>query len=213
MLCIIPARGGSTRLPNKNILELDGIPVIQHVIDIAYSAGFSVVVSTDSDEVKRIAENTGICRVSMRPEWLSGDKPESDVILYTMQEYTTYQACRIYPFAALLTKKRLLDGYQCFLEEGGTVMERTPYKHPILRAIKENQDYYDYGSVMSRSQDLPVYYHDAATYMFTTIEEIKKPLYERKIIWKDVENINCQDVDDAEDFEMLKMKYKWRSDG
>ena len=211
MICIIPARGGSTRLPEKNIKSLFGTPVINHVIRICIESGIfdDVIVSTDSDSIA-VHCDTDVYRdadVYFRPLELCGDVSESDVILEFMERYGESSICRVYPFAALLDSDRLRKGFETFLFNGGTVMERTPYRHPIFRAIKENGDYYDYESVMERTQDLPVFYHDAATFMFTTIDEIKKPLYNRSIKWLNVSGLDCQDVDDADDWEMLKLKF------
>ena len=205
MICVIPARAGSKRLPGKNVKKLFGTPVIEHVVNICYESRLfdDICVSTDSMEIA----NTCSSEYDIRPERLRGDVSETDVIIDFMERYRIDEICRVYPFAALLTQKRLLNGIALFEYGGGTVMERTKYKHPIQRAIKDNGEYNDFSSVMQRTQDLPDMYHDAATFMITTIDELKKPLYHRDIRWIDVSGLECQDVDDVEDWEMLKMKF------
>ena len=205
MICVIPARAGSTRLPGKNTKPFFGQPIINHAIDICQNAEIfsEVVLSTDSMDIARCVD----IDYDIRPDHLRGDVSETDVLIDFMERRDVTEICRVYPFSVLLTPWRLICGATFFEENGGTVMEFTKFKQPILRAIKENGDYFDYQSVMERSQDLPEFYHDAATYMVTTIEELKKPLYERKITWLEVSSLECQDVDDAEDWEMLKMKF------
>jgi CMP-N-acetylneuraminic acid synthetase len=209
MICIIPARGGSKRLPGKNILPLFGQPVISHVINICNQVTEfeAVVVSTDDYEISEIASAAGAI-VSMRPDELCGDVSEADVLKNFLDNWGGNNICRVYPFAALLTPERLSKGYHRFFHNApDAVMECVAFPHSPYRAIKKNQKYLFPKIVMVPSEDLPTLYHDAATFMYTTKEALDKPLGERKIDWLPRSALEVQDVDTAEDFEMLKMKF------
>ena len=210
MICIIPARGGSERFPGKNIAPLFGQPIINHTIDICLEAGIfdKVIVSTDSEE---IADSVYMGDVILRPSHLSGDKSETDVLKYHMDELGEVTICRVYPFACLLTPERLIKGAARFDNNGpDAVMECTEYDHPPQRAIDCNGYYCNPDLIMQRTQDLDLRMHDAGTFMFTTREALDKPLGERYIEWIPVPRIDVQDVDTAEDFEMLKLKFMRR---
>ena len=212
MICIIPARGGSERFPGKNIAPLFGQPIINHTIDICLDSGLfdEVIVSTDS---KLIAGQLWTS-AELRPDHLKGDSSETDVIKYHMDKWGESVICRVYPFACLLTVDRLKKGYERFSYNGpdypDAVMECTEYDHPPQRAIDCNGHYCNPDLIMQRTQDLDLRMHDAGTFMFTTREALDKPLGERYIEWIPVPRIDVQDVDTAEDFEMLKLKFMRR---
>lgn len=214
MICIIPARGGSTRLPGKNIKPLFGRPVIHWTIDICKSSGLfsDVIVSTDSDEIAEVARAGG-ANIFMRPERLSGDVSESAVLKYTAEVCNSFNLCRVYPFAALLTPERLRQGEYFHAEYQQTIIEAVQYKHPIQRAFDLRSDYIEPYHAMTRTQDLPPRFHDAATFMFTTLDHLAKPMYIRNTQALAVGQFECQDVDDAEDFEMLKLKFAYKNYG
>lgn len=213
MICIIPARGGSTRLPGKNIKLLDGVPVLNRVINIVEESGLftDIIVSTDSDEVRNIVDNR--CNVMMRPARLSGDVPEENVLFDVISQFRTEEFCKVYPFAALLTPERLRKG---FLEyKSGTfdsVMECQKYGHPIMRAIDGNIMQWIHPDYVSLpTQDLPISYHDAGTFVFTSTNGIIKPLSKRNIKWLPVDEWEAQDIDDGNDWEMLEMKWRYHN--
>ena len=210
MICIIPARGGSKRLPGKNLKKLDGEFIINRVIRIAKESRIfdSIIVSTDSKQITDIVIGA---TVSMRPGAVSGDIPEDVVLKWTAGHYWALNICRIYPFAVLLTPARLRTGFQEFIKDKyDNVHECQKYTHSIWRAIDELMEKYGFPSYVSLTEDILPMYHDAATYMFTDISSLDKPLAERNIKWLPVKEWEAQDLDDADDWEMLKAKWQYK---
>lgn len=218
MICIIPARGGSQRFPGKNIIDLYGKPIINRTIAICRKSGIfkAVVVSTDSEQIAEVVR--GSADVYFRPELLSGDSCETEVLKDFMDIMGKTEICRVYPFACLLTPQRLYAGFSVYrtLElQRYTVMECVKYSHPTQRMLCKKTDgdlwyRWPYETLMNKTQDLEPTYHDAGTFMFTTREALDKPLGERNIKWLEVPEIEVQDVDTPEDFELLKLKFARR---
>jgi N-acylneuraminate cytidylyltransferase len=209
MICVIPARGGSRRLPYKNIRELAGRPVIEWVIDAAQSANMfdKIVVSTDDDRVEQVALEAGAV-VLRRPPELCGDVPESLVLKHAVDGESGEIHCRIYPFAALLTGSRIAAGLS--MEHSDAVAECVPYGHPPQRALIEPGNYWQPENADVRTQDLPKLYHDAATFRFFRVDSLDKPLSEQKQSWIIRSPLEAQDVDTEDDWELLKMKFVWQ---
>lgn len=212
MICIIPARGGSKRLPGKNIVDFFGMPIIYHVIKAARDSGIfdHIVVSTDDGEIADIVYQFG-CTYHIRSEMLSGDVPESEVLFECANAYQDAEICRIYPFAALLTPERINKGYEVYENETcDAVMECQQYRHPPQRVFTlagQKGCYMFPHNIMKRTQDLSAGYHDAGTFMFTDIVSVRKPLTDMDIRWIEVTELEAQDVDTAEDLEMARLKY------
>ncbi len=211
MICIIPARGGSKRLPGKNLRKLDGEFIINRVIRIAKESKIfdSIIVSTDS---KQIADIVIGAAISMRPESISGDIPEDEVLKWTAHKYWGLNICRIYPFAVLLTPARLRNGFQEFIkDEYENVHECQKYTHSIWRAIDELLKKYGFPSYVSLpTEDILPMYHDAGTFMFSNVGSLEYSLEERNIKWLPVKEWEAQDLDDADDWEMLKAKWQYK---
>jgi len=207
MICIIPARGGSKRLPGKNLRILDGEFLINRVIRIANESGiFSlVVVSTDSKQIRDIVIGA---TVSMRHPDISGDIAEDEVLKWTTKEYWELNLCRIYPFAVLLTPERLQHGFLEFKSgKYDNVHECQKYGHNPVRGFYIGGKYEYPDMVSNPTETLEAYYHDAATYMFSHLGSLDKPPAERKIKWLPVKEWEAQDLDDADDWKMLEMKW------
>jgi pseudaminic acid cytidylyltransferase len=176
-VAIIPARGGSKRIPRKNIRPFHGKPIIQWVIEIAQTCECfdSVVVSTDDQEIASVAKAAGAQVPFLRPAALGDDyTPTVDVIAHTLQALHDLgqpyeQACCLYPTSVFVSKRGLNQGL-ALLEESNCsyVMSIMSYAHPIERALRMESN----GSVSmdnphhaaTRSQDLVPAYHDAAQF-------------------------------------------------
>jgi CMP-N-acetylneuraminic acid synthetase len=207
MICIIPARGGSERLPNKNILDLFGHPIISYPIVEALKADifYHVVVSTDSAEIADIAWRYGAEPI-MRPPEISGDVSETLVLNHIVKEYPQETAfCRVYPFACLLSAKRIISTSQ-YLKNHDAVMECQEYKHPPQRGIM-NGRYWKPEYIHMRTQDCDAIFHDAGTLRWFTPDSLSIPLPLQRIKWCLVDEMSAQDIDDAEDFELAKLKF------
>jgi len=228
MICIIPARGGSKRLPGKNLLKLDGEYIINRVIQIAKDSELftEIIVSTDSEGIADIVKGA---TVSMRPEQIAGDIPEDKVLKWTANKYGAEHFCRIYPFAVLLTPERLRKGFEkamdpdpdpTLLPELGAsvhyypyeaVLECQKYGHPPERRFTLSKGYKQPSLISLPTERIEETFHDAGTFMFTQVSALRKPLVERDIKWLPVKEREAQDVDTWEDWECLCMKYEWRT--
>lgn len=176
-IAIIPARGGSKRIPKKNIRLFHGKPIVQWVIEAADASGCfdSIVVSTDDPEIAAVARASGALVPFLRPAELSDDHtPTVPVIAHALktleQSGASYQAaCCIYPTAVFASSEMIRKGLS-LLDSGGCnyVISVIPYPHPIERALRltpnsttrmENPQH-----VATRSQDLQPSLHDAGQF-------------------------------------------------
>ena len=176
-ICIIPARGGSKRIPRKNIRSFCGKPMIAHSIEAARACGVfeRIIVSTDDDEIADVAESWGAEVPFRRPESLSDDHAgTTEVIAHATawaqeQGWSVDAVCCIYATAPFVQAEDLCTGLK-MLEEGDWdyCFTATEYPSPIFRAFQETSD----GGVemffpekfSTRSQDLPEALHDAGQF-------------------------------------------------
>lgn len=221
-VAIITARGGSKRIPGKNIREFCGKPILCYSIEAALESGVfdEVMVSTDSEEIAEIARKAGATVPFFRSEETSNDyATTADVLLEVIREYrkrgTEFQyACCIYPTAPFVTALKLQEGMK-YLEtdDVDSVMPVVQYSFPPQRGVEVEDgcirikwpEYYN-----MRSQDLSPIYHDVGQfYCFKTaqFEETNRVIGERckPIIVSDLE---VQDIDNEEDWKIAEMKYK-----
>lgn len=176
-LAVIPARGGSKRIPRKNIRPFAGKPMILYAIEAAISSGvFShVVVTTDDAEIAEVARSAGAEIPFMRPPELADDHtPTVPVIAHAIRAcmelgWQMDTACCIYPGVPLMQASDIRDAL-AILEQGGAdyVFPVTPFPSPIQRALKRAADgvtrpfYPEF--VGTRTQDLEPGYHDAGQF-------------------------------------------------
>jgi pseudaminic acid cytidylyltransferase len=180
-LAIIPARGGSKRIPRKNIRAFAGRPMIGYAIAAARDAGVfdRVVVSTDDDEIAAIAKEQGADVPFMRPPELSNDTAGTvPVIQHAMQVLAqtgaqATQVCCIYPGVPLLQARVLRQALDRLQDSGcDFVFPVLEFPSPVQRALAREAD----GSTRSmfpehaqtRTQDLPPAYHDAGQFYWGT---------------------------------------------
>lgn len=221
-VAIITARGGSKRIPGKNIREFCGKPILCYSIEAALESGVfdEVMVSTDSEEIADIARKAGATVPFFRSEETSNDfATTSDVLLEVLREYrnrgTEFEnACCIYPTAPFVTAQKLQEGMKKLeADDVDSVMPVVQYSFPPQRGVEVEDgcikikwpEYYN-----MRSQDLSPIYHDVGQfYCFKTaqFEETKRVIGERckPIIVSDLE---VQDIDNEEDWKIAEMKYK-----
>jgi len=220
-IAIIPARGGSKRIPRKNIREFLGKPIISYSIETAIKSGLfkEVMVSTDDQEIANLAIKNGAKVPFLRSTMNSNDFANTydviqEVILqYEMNGEKYDNVCCIYPCAPLIIKSNLIQGYELLLEKNfDTVFPIVKYSTPIERALKiekskvimANKKY-----VISRSQDLDSYYFDAGQFYWMKINTIKS----NKNIYNDntgaivLDDLYAQDIDNETDWKIAEMKY------
>ena len=221
-LAIITARGGSKRIPKKNIREFCGRPIIGYSIQAAKDAGVfdTIMVSTDSEEIADIAKAEGAEVPFLRSEATSGDfATTADVLLEVLLEYekmgiTFDEICCIYPTAPFVTGQKIKDAI-AVLEENKyySVMPVTPFSFPPLRGMVMNGDKLSYKWEEyedSRSQDLETIYHDCGQFYVLDAENFKRT---KKMVTKntgaiEISEMEMQDIDNEIDWKLAELKYE-----
>ena len=179
-IAVIPARGGSKRVPRKNIRTFAGQPIIVWPIKAALSSGLfdQVVVSTDDPEIAEVARMTGASVPFMRPENLSDDYVDTkSVIRHAISELklkTEFQVCCIYPTSVFADAQLLKDGLEKLNESKCSfVFSITSVDPSVYRSFTKAAD--DHITMLfpenhaKRTQDLPSLYCDAAQFYWATV--------------------------------------------
>lgn len=176
-LCVIPARGGSKRIPNKNIKTFCGKPIIAWSIQVALASKCfdKVIVSTDNKKIGNLAKNYGADVPFVRPKKLSDDYAGTNPVISHAIKWVTknYEkplyVCCIYATAPFIRLKDLKDGLKILKKSGHEfVFPVTNYAYPIQRSFKFKNNkklemfYPKYFN--SRSQDLEEAFHDAGQF-------------------------------------------------
>ena len=218
-LCVIPARGGSKRIPRKNVKDFLGKPLIAYSIEAALNSGVfeRVIVSTDDADIADVAVKFGAQVPFMRDATLSDDyATSSDAVADAARRLGGYaHVCCLYATAPLITCEILREAYGKFEEARCEFLfSATEFSFPIQRAIRLEQN----GAVnmfypqfaLTRSQDLERAYHDAGAFYFGRREAWleKKPIfapYSRAFLLP--RNLVC-DIDTPEDFEFAQKLYE-----
>ena len=185
-ICIIPARGGSKRIPKKNIKEFLGKPIIAYSINAAINSGlFDVVmVSTDDQEITEIAKKYGATVPFARSTENSDDFATTvDVIEEVIEKYKEFNVkfdniCCLYPCAPFVTSNLLSSAFnQLIKQKFDSVIPIVAYSFPIQRALRLSKGkvlMIDEKKINFRSQDLDFRYHDAGQfYWCNTIKLLK----------------------------------------
>lgn len=182
-LAIIPARGGSKRIPRKNIRPFAGKPMIRYAIDAALASGLfgHVVVSTDDPEIADIARAGGAEVPFLRPASLSDDHtPTVPVIAHAIEAcaalgWSADQVCCLYPCGPLLEPADILAAYELLVRAGADyAFPVVPFPSAIQRALRREPDgttrpfFAEY--VDTRTQDLEPAFHDAGQFYWGRTE-------------------------------------------
>lgn len=222
-LAIITARGGSKRIPRKNIRDFLGKPIIAYSIKTALKSDVfdEVMVSTDDDEIAEIAEKFGAKVPFKRSAETSNDTATTtDVILEVLNEYKKRgfnfdYACCIYPTAPFISIESLKAGLDKMLKDKTeAAIPVVKYSYPIQRALEINSDekltmlYPEHSR--SRSQDLIPRYHDAGQFYWFKVSAIKKDmeLLKMKASPIIIPETQVQDIDTEEDWAIAEIKYR-----
>jgi len=176
---IIPARGGSKRIPHKNIKVFNGKPIIYWPLKVLQNSNLfdKIIVSTDDPDISKVALSLGAEVPFLRPNHISDDYSNvSDVMAHEVNSlnksnYNMDVVCCVYSTAAFLTENDLRKGFQLFLNNDfNFVFSATTFPYPIQRAFKRTYDngikMIDNKYIRTRSQDLEETYHDAAQFYF-----------------------------------------------
>lgn len=214
-VCVIPARGGSKRIPRKNIKDFKGKPMIAWSIANALNSGCfdRVIVSTEDKEIADIAQRYGADTPFTRPEELADDyTTTTDVIKHTLTWFADHDQpieyiCCLYATAPLLDVEKIREGAKAVIEQGYSyAFPVTEFDFPIQRAVKRLED----GSIEmlspkhinTRSQDLPPTYHDAGQFYWGRAEAFLSdvPFYSKKCYSIIIPGETVQDIDTPSDW-------------
>lgn len=222
VLAIITARGGSKRIPRKNIKEFCGKPIIAYSIEAALRAGCfdTVMCSTDDAEIADVAQQYGAEVPFFRsPETSNDFATTADVLREVIGEYEKRGQifdyfCCLYPTAPFVSAEKIRSGFELMCECGASgAIPVVPFSYPIQRALKITDDKISMVQpeyLLSRSQDLMKTYHDAGQYYwYKTSAFHKNPnimmLNPVAIVTPEEE---VQDIDTMEDWKLAEMKWK-----
>lgn len=219
-LAIITARGGSKRIPKKNIKEFCGKPIIAYSIEAALKSDVfdEVMVSTDSEEIKAVAEKYGAKVPFMRSEATSNDfATTADVLEEVLKQYQSQGhyfdsfAC-IYPTAPFVTAERLAEAVQV-LDDADAVISVVRFSFPPQRAfvVREGNVAFQYPEFeRARSQDLEPIYHDCGQFYMCKSDMFleKHSLILPKTKAYELPDEEVQDIDTMSDWEIAEAKYK-----
>ena len=221
-IAIITARGGSKRIPRKNIKEFLGKPIIAYTIEAALASNMfdQVMVSTDDDEIAEIAKKYGAMVPFMRSEKTSNDfATTADVLNEVIDEYKKlgenfeYMCC-LYPTAPFVTPEAIGQAMKILEDNGAdTVLPVVKFSFPPQRGVVMKDGYLipKYPECMPmRSQDLEPMYHDAGQFycmkVSSFIEQGKVVMDKTMPYMQD--DMNVQDIDTPEDWAIAEVKYK-----
>jgi N-acylneuraminate cytidylyltransferase len=219
-IAIITARGGSKRIPRKNIKDFMGRPMLSYAIEAAKDSGvFSeIMVSTDDEEIAAVAKASGAAVPFLRSERTSDDYATTyDVLEEVICEYGKTgrffdSLCCIYPCVPFLSSLSLCKASQ-ELVNANAVIPVCRYPVPIEWAmkIKEGNLYpYDAKAQQIRSQDIEPKYYDVGMFYFikTKVFAEEKTIVPSNTAAFIISDAECQDIDTPEDWAMAEMKYK-----
>ena len=223
-IAIIPARGGSKRIPRKNIKNFLGKPIISYSIESAIQSNLfdEIMVSTDDKEIAAISKDFGAKVPFYRSIKNASDHATTiDVITEVISNYEKRgrlfeKGCCLYPAAPFTTSEKLISFFSK-LEEGNfdCVFPVLKYSHPIQRALKLNKDgkidILNPEHIFTRTQDLEITYHDAGQFYVFDIRALvsQHKLWTPNTASVAIDEMNAQDIDYEEDWEIAEFKYTY----
>lgn len=222
-IAIIPARGGSKRIPKKNIRNFCGKPIIAYSIEAAQQTGLfeTIVVSTDDQAIAEIAESLGASVPFLRSKENANDHATigqvmDEVLLKFSEEFFTPDFfCCIFPTAPLLSRHRIEEGYQKLIrDELDSIVSIQEYAFPIQRSLKITE--LNFVEMMwpenhqERSQDLISAYHDAGQFYWGRLPEYlsEKRFIAGKAGWILLNWNEAHDIDTMDDWKIAEMKFR-----
>ena len=221
-LCIIPARGGSKRIPHKNIKDFLGKPIIAYSIEAALKSELfdEVMVSTDDKEIAEISIKHGAKVPFMRSGKTSDDYATTmDVIREVIHNYETQIGekfdliCCIYPTAPLMHVNHIKAGLELLKERKyDAVLPVVPFSYPVWRGLKLNDEgktkyvWPEYKN--TRSQDLEKVYHDAGQWYWLRTPKVNESILSENTGSIVLNETEVQDIDSLNDWKIAEMKYR-----
>lgn len=221
-IAVITARGGSKRIPKKNIRSFCGRPIIVYSIEAAQKSGLfdEVMVSTDSEEIAEIAEGAGAKVPFLRSSRTSGDYASTaDVLIEVLTEYEKKgrcfdTICCIYPTAPFVTAEKLKQAVALLEEQDvDSVVPVVRYSFPPQRAfvVRDGFTVMKYPEhAKTRSQDLEPYFHDCGQFYCMQTERFltKQQIFTDCMLSIEMPEMQVQDIDNESDWELAELKYR-----
>lgn len=222
-VAVIPARGGSKRIPRKNIKLFNGKPIIAYSIEAALKSDLfdRVIVSTDDEEIAAVSREHGAECPFFRPASLADDHATTDdVIRHAItwlndHNHAVAYLCCIYATAPFICPDHLIEGYQKLIaSDKQFAFSITRYPFPIQRALRMDADgkldafFRQYSS--TRSQDLVEAYHDAGQFYWGRAEAFLagEEVYSTLSIPIILPRYLVQDIDTEEDWRQAELMYR-----
>ena len=225
-IAIITARGGSKRIPRKNIKDFLGKPIIAYSISAALESGIfsEIMVSTDDNEIAEIAQKLGVKVPFLRSKANSDDfSTTADVILEVLESYKNINeifdnACCIYPTAPFVTAEKLQKAFSLLIDnKADSVVPVCGFSYPIWRSLKIEDNKLSQRLLMNfpenlnkRSQDLPPAYHDVGQFYFFEVNKFlaTKKLFSDFTVPLEISELEMQDIDNETDWKLAELKYQ-----
>jgi pseudaminic acid cytidylyltransferase len=225
-IAIIPARGGSKRIPRKNIREFCGKPMLAWSIEAAKSSGLfnHIIVSTDDQEIAELAVSYGAVSPFVRPVDLSGDYIGTASVVKHALEWAISNlgevkfVCTIYATAPFIDSSDLISGLSLLSKSDAQILfSVTSFPFPSQRAIKINKDnrveMFQPQHYLTRSQDLEPAYHDAGQFYWSTPDGVLNDVsaFSESAIPFIIPRYQVQDIDTEEDWIRAELMFNsWK---
>lgn len=228
VIALVPARGGSKRIPRKNVKPFRGVPLLTRVVGTLVESGIfdRVVVSTDDDEIAAIAEAAGAEVPFRRPAELSDDHTGTrPVIQHAIRELrgagqAVDELCVVYPAAVFVSGDDLAAGRERLRSSGAQfVMSAASYAAPVQRALTVGDDGWMTmlwpEFALTRSQDLAEAYHDAGQFYWGTVDAwLTGPsVLAGRTVPHVLPHWRVQDIDTPEDWERAELIHRLAESG
>ena len=215
-IAMITARGGSKRIPRKNIKEFCGKPILAYSIVAALESGVfdEVMISTEDDEIAKIAQQYGASFPFRRSEQMASDYAMTiDVMLEVVDQYKKIgmnpeSICCIYPTAPFITAEKLKKAYELFESSGAdAVIPVVRFSFPPQRSFIFDGKYIKY---KWKKYDLENYYHDAGQFYFLKTKSMidQHTLVPEKTAPLVMDEMEVQDIDNMDDWNIAEIKYQ-----
>lgn len=222
-IAVITARGGSKRIPRKNIKPFLGKPIIEYSIRAALESGCfdEVMVSTDDTEIAEISQKAGAKVPFLRSRETANDfATTADVITEVLNSYRVQGqsfdiCCCIYPTAPFVTAKKLREAMELLqVGEADGVVPVVAFSYPPQRAFVEREGVLQFVAPEfrnARSQDLESWYHDAGQFYLLQVESFLQTglMFGKRVLPYKVSELEVQDIDNETDWLLAEMKYQY----
>ncbi len=223
ILAVITARGGSKRIPRKNIKPFLGKPILLYSIQAALDSGVfdEVMVSTEDEEIARLAEEAGAKVPFFRSSDTANDyATTADVLLEVLEQYRELgmqfdYVCCIYPTAPFVSAKRLAEAMEKLTAQGAdSLLPVVRFGFPPQRSVVVDDDGFLQfrwpEHMLTRSQDLEPFYHDAGQFYCLRAESFlkQKKMVMEKTLPLVLPESEVQDIDTEEDWRIAEAKFR-----